>query len=111
MSDATENEGETEVEGEHYVKVPMGHYNSLVDAADLGFEVIVQRRNELRAAASRVPMYPERDSSKMEARSSGVLDGVPLTQHDIQTIERSYSERIKCLAQALNHRLHNKRYS
>jgi len=109
MSDGTENEGE--VEGEHYLKVPMVHYNSLVDAADLGFEVMVQRRNELRAAASRVPQYPERDSSKMEERTCGVLDGIPLTQHDIQTLERSYSQRIKSLAQALNHRLHNKRYS
>jgi len=111
MSDEAENEEGREVEGEHYMKVPMAHYNSLVDAADLGFEIMVQRRNELQAAASRVPMYPERDSSKMEMRSSGVLDGVPLTQHDIQTIERSYSARIRCLAEALNHGLRNKRYS
>lgn len=111
MSDETENEGEGEVEGEHYLKVPMAHYNSLVDAADLGFEVLVHRRNELRAAASRVLQYPERDSSKMEVRTCGVLDGVPLTQQDIQTLERGYTQRIKSLAQALNHRLHDKRYS
>jgi hypothetical protein len=109
MSDEAENEGE--VEGEHYMKVPMAHYNSLVDAADLGFEVLVQRRNDLRAAASRVPLYPERDSAKMGERTSGVLDGVPLTQHDIQTLERGYAQRIGSLAQALNHRLHSKRYS
>lgn len=110
MSDQVEEENEAEVEGEHFMKVPMVHYNSLMDAADLGFEVMVARRNELRAIGKRVPLYPERDSSKMADPAVGMLDGVPLRHHDIGDIERSYSERISRTADALNHRLHVKRY-
>lgn len=103
-------EEEVEIEGEHFVKVPMDEYNSLVDAADLGYEILVQRRNDLRAIAGRIPQYPERDSAKMKAASDGVLDGVPLDKSDVEGIVRSYDGRIRRIAQALNARIVNKRY-
>ncbi len=103
-------DGEPEIEGEHYVKVPMGEYNSLVDAADLGFEVMVQRRNDLKAIAGRIPLYPERDSAKMRPPADGLLDGVPLLKSDVEDLVRSYDGRIRRLAVALNAPIMNKRY-
>jgi hypothetical protein len=98
------------VEEEDYVRVPTGHYNSLVDAADLGFEVLVQRRRDLKDLALRMPSYPERDSMKMAPQAEALLDGMPLSREDVQRLERSVHERIQRLAQALNERLHRQRY-
>ena len=102
--------GEEEVEGEDYVRVPMGYYNSLVDAADLGFEVLVQRRRDQKDLALRMPSYPERDSMKMAPQAEALLDGMPLSREDVQRLERSVNERIQRLAEALNERLHGQRY-
>jgi len=110
MSDETTEENQVEVEGEHYIKVSMDHYNSIIAAADLGYEVMVERQNMLKTIEEQVPHYPERDSSKMKQPKKGLLDGVPLNRHDLGDLIRNHSARIAALAEALNHRLHNKRY-
>ena len=99
-----------EVDDEHFIKVRVDHYNEMRSAADLGFEVLVARRNALTEVAQKLPQYPERDSRSMKQQKHGVLDGIPLDNGDVADLARTYDERIKRLAEALNVNLHKPRY-
>ncbi|PZR79401.1 MAG: hypothetical protein DI537_41115 [Stutzerimonas stutzeri] len=87
------------------VGVRVDYYNDLMEAADLGYVVLVQRRMALAKMMNEISQYPERDASKMKPEHVLMLgEDVVLTRDDIGQLWRRADAQLKRLAEAMNAR-------
>jgi hypothetical protein len=86
------------------VGVRVDHYNELMDAADLGFEILVMRRMALAKLMNDMGHHPERDASKMKAESLVCVRDIPLMREDVVELWRRADAKVKRVADALNSR-------